>query len=100
MNANIVDEDGILIGFRCSSLGQMLSDLHIITGERIILQLYEITQILVDFLQRYDNMSRETLSACRVVVVVVVRLSPTPFSIGKQTESLCRSKSDCATTVS
>ncbi|UJR36135.1 hypothetical protein I4U23_028869 [Adineta vaga] len=42
--------------------GQMLSDLHIITEERIILQLYEITQMFVDFLQRYDNMT-QTITA-------------------------------------
>ena len=36
-----------------------MSDLHILTDERIILQLYEITQMFVDFLQRYDNMSKE-----------------------------------------
>ncbi|CAF2400307.1 unnamed protein product [Rotaria sp. Silwood2] len=41
-----------------SSFGQILVDLHILTEERIILQLYEITQIFVDFLQRYDNMSQ------------------------------------------
>ncbi|CAF1365146.1 unnamed protein product [Adineta ricciae] len=38
--------------------GQMLADLHVITEERIILQLYEITQMFVDFLQRYDNMTQ------------------------------------------
>ncbi|CAF0869889.1 unnamed protein product [Rotaria sordida] len=42
--------------------GQILVDLHIITEERIILQLYEITQMFVDFLQRYDNMT-QTLTA-------------------------------------
>lgn len=36
-----------------------MSDLHILTNERIILQLYEITQMFVDFLQRYDQMSRD-----------------------------------------
>ncbi|CAF5064593.1 unnamed protein product, partial [Rotaria sp. Silwood1] len=38
--------------------GQILVDLHIITEEHIILQLYEITQMFVDFLQRYDNMTQ------------------------------------------
>ena len=37
----------------------MLADLHIITEERIILQLYEITQMFVDFLQRYGKMSKK-----------------------------------------
>ncbi|CAF4498656.1 unnamed protein product [Rotaria socialis] len=38
--------------------GQILLDLHVLTEERIILQLYEITQMFVDFLQRYDNMTQ------------------------------------------
>ena len=38
-----------------------MADLHILTEERIILQLYEITQIFVDFLQRYDNMGNDLL---------------------------------------
>lgn len=44
--------------FLIASFGQILFDLHIITEERIILQLYEITHMFVDFLQRYDNMSK------------------------------------------
>lgn len=36
-----------------------MADLHILTNERIILQLYEITQMFVDFLQRYDNLSKD-----------------------------------------
>ena len=46
---------------RYFSAGQVLADLHILTEERIILQLYEITQIFVDFLQRYDNMGKGDL---------------------------------------
>ncbi len=46
------------IDFYVFSFGQILSDLFILTDERIILQLYEITQMFVDFLQRYDNMSK------------------------------------------
>ena len=41
------------------SFGQIMADLHILTNERIILQLYEITQMFVDFLQRYDNLSMD-----------------------------------------
>jgi hypothetical protein len=47
-----------------SSFGQILFDLHIITEERIILQFYEITQMFVDFLQRYDNMSKDIYKSC------------------------------------
>ncbi|CAF1416980.1 unnamed protein product [Rotaria magnacalcarata] len=42
--------------------GQILLDLHVLTEERIILQLYEITQMFVDFLQRYDNMTQSLIA--------------------------------------
>ena len=49
----------IRINLYLSSFGQIMADLHILTNEGIILQLYEITQMFVDFLQRYDNMSKD-----------------------------------------
>jgi len=37
--------------------GQFMTDLHILTNHPVILQLSEISQMFVDFLQRYDHMS-------------------------------------------
>ena len=52
-----------------------MADLHILTNERIILQLYEITQMFVDFLQRYDNMSKDIRSYYPILCVCFVHLS-------------------------
>ena len=49
-----------------------MADLHILTNERIILQLYEITQMFVDFLQRYDNMSKDIRSYYPILCVCVL----------------------------
>jgi hypothetical protein len=68
-----------ILSFSCSfnvkfSSGQILYDLHIITEERIILQLYEITQMFVDFLQRYDNMGKDLPIEYRMNIFVNVCL--------------------------